>query len=229
MLFVCENFIKNHHPVVEIWTKTCVGDLFCTTLYYTVDGEWGQWSATSPCNRTCGFGYQHRTRQCDNPKPQYGGENCTGLSVHIIPGCNAFPCPRTYVCLFFDFLRWKVPRTFEPARRNYETIIYDLNFMITGLKYHFFILKQKIYIISKRVEMSVMSPVDNGGLSEWSTWGLSVSPCGSTYKMRRRQCDNPKPAYRGAPCTQPLVEYQPVELPPCPGESSTHWTKWRIS
>ena len=41
-------------------------------------GGWGHWSAWGECSRTCGTGAQFRSRQCDNPRPAYGGQPCVG-------------------------------------------------------------------------------------------------------------------------------------------------------
>ena len=41
-------------------------------------GEWGSWSMWSSCTRTCGGGVRGRTRQCDNPGPECGGNICHG-------------------------------------------------------------------------------------------------------------------------------------------------------
>ena len=45
-----------------------------------VDGGWGKWSKWSKCNAKCPKtkGKQMRTRKCDNPVPENGGENCVG-------------------------------------------------------------------------------------------------------------------------------------------------------
>ena len=51
-----------------------------TTSYYyiKVDGAFGDWSEWSECTATCGGGYQTRTRECNNPAPQFGGLDCEG-------------------------------------------------------------------------------------------------------------------------------------------------------
>ena len=53
-------------------------DLIALTLY-SVNGGWGSWS-----NVTCQGGIQLRSRVCDNPIPQNGGNPCAGLNIDVI-------------------------------------------------------------------------------------------------------------------------------------------------
>lgn len=46
-----------------------------------IDGGWSHWTEWSPCSKTCGFGNQFRTRNCDTPKPEKGGKFCDGSPV----------------------------------------------------------------------------------------------------------------------------------------------------
>ncbi|XP_070541671.1 uncharacterized protein [Ptychodera flava] len=72
----------------EIASVTCV-----------VDGGWGKWSAWSPCSVTCGWGIRTRTRQCDNPTPNNGGQNCSETDHQGVSDCrmSAKRCPcQTY-------------------------------------------------------------------------------------------------------------------------------------
>ena len=50
-----------------------------------VDGNWTNWTK---CSKSCDGG--NKTRTCTNPKPQYGGKNCTG---HNVTECNIQSCP----------------------------------------------------------------------------------------------------------------------------------------
>ena len=59
-----------------------------------VHGQWAQWSAYSICSKSCGTGVQQRTRQCSNPAPQYGGDNCIGSGLEET-ACQMPPCPPT--------------------------------------------------------------------------------------------------------------------------------------
>ncbi|CAL9708505.1 unnamed protein product [Knipowitschia caucasica] len=66
-----------------------------------VNGSWSSWSAFSPCSRTCGGGVTHRTRNCNNPKPAFGGHNCVGMDVQA-ELCNRKPCEQTQLDFMAD-------------------------------------------------------------------------------------------------------------------------------
>ncbi|KAK0151400.1 A disintegrin and metalloproteinase with thrombospondin motifs 7 [Merluccius polli] len=73
----------------------------------TVNGGWGQWSTWSHCSRTCGAGVQSAERECNNPKPEFGGKYCTGERKRYRT-CNTKPCLqnnpsfREMLCSEFD-------------------------------------------------------------------------------------------------------------------------------
>uniref|UniRef100_A0A8C6UWE2 ADAM metallopeptidase with thrombospondin type 1 motif, 16 n=1 Tax=Neogobius melanostomus TaxID=47308 RepID=A0A8C6UWE2_9GOBI len=55
-------------------------------------GHWSEWSSWSACSRSCESGVSHRERQCNNPRPAYGGKFCEGSSrSHKL--CNTEDCP----------------------------------------------------------------------------------------------------------------------------------------
>ncbi|XP_073716344.1 A disintegrin and metalloproteinase with thrombospondin motifs 12-like [Misgurnus anguillicaudatus] len=59
----------------------------------TVNGGWGPWSMWSHCSRTCGAGVQSADRECNQPKPEFGGKYCTGERKRYRI-CNTKPCAR---------------------------------------------------------------------------------------------------------------------------------------
>ncbi|CAJ1069213.1 A disintegrin and metalloproteinase with thrombospondin motifs 12 [Xyrichtys novacula] len=73
----------------------------------TINGGWGQWSTWSYCSRTCGTGVQSAERECNNPKPEFGGKYCTGERKRYRT-CNTTPCQintpsfREMLCSEFD-------------------------------------------------------------------------------------------------------------------------------
>ncbi|KAJ8413764.1 hypothetical protein AAFF_G00063620 [Aldrovandia affinis] len=59
-----------------------------------VHGSWSSWSEFSPCSRTCGGGVSFRKRQCNNPRPAFGGSQCAGRDTEA-QLCNRQPCAGT--------------------------------------------------------------------------------------------------------------------------------------
>ncbi|KAM7295476.1 putative thrombospondin-like protein [Ixodes scapularis] len=57
-----------------------------------VDGDWGPWQGYGRCSRTCGGGIQSARRECDSPRPAFGGKYCVGERVRY-RSCNTEPCP----------------------------------------------------------------------------------------------------------------------------------------
>ncbi|KAL4660839.1 A disintegrin and metalloproteinase with thrombospondin motifs 12 [Arapaima gigas] len=78
----------------------------------TVNGGWGEWSAWSHCSRTCGAGVQSAQRECNQPKPEFGGKYCMGerKRYHV---CNTKHCAqerptfREMQCSEFDTVPYR--------------------------------------------------------------------------------------------------------------------------
>lgn len=56
-----------------------------------------------------------------------------------------------------------------------------------------------------------------GGWSAWSAWSQCSSSCGFGQQSRKRDCNNPSPAYDGEPCSGVSVVYQNCVEKECPG------------
>ncbi|XP_077087670.1 A disintegrin and metalloproteinase with thrombospondin motifs 3 isoform X2 [Siphateles boraxobius] len=59
------------------------------------DGAWGAWSKHGSCSRSCGTGVRFRTRQCNNPVPSNGGQDCPGVNYEY-QLCNIDDCPKHF-------------------------------------------------------------------------------------------------------------------------------------
>ncbi|XP_030063567.1 A disintegrin and metalloproteinase with thrombospondin motifs 13 isoform X1 [Microcaecilia unicolor] len=59
-----------------------------------VHGAWSSWSSFSSCSRTCGGGIIRRSRQCNNPRPAFGGHGCDGPGLQA-EMCNTQACSTT--------------------------------------------------------------------------------------------------------------------------------------
>jgi hypothetical protein len=55
------------------------------------DGGWSNWMSWSSCSVTCTNGTKTRSRLCNNPTPQNGGADCSGLSQDLL-NCSAGAC-----------------------------------------------------------------------------------------------------------------------------------------
>ncbi|KAK7934481.1 hypothetical protein WMY93_005377 [Mugilogobius chulae] len=59
------------------------------------DGAWASWSKYGSCSRSCGTGIRFRTRQCNNPVPSNGGQDCPGLNYEY-QLCHTEDCPKHF-------------------------------------------------------------------------------------------------------------------------------------
>ncbi|XP_077162855.1 A disintegrin and metalloproteinase with thrombospondin motifs 13 isoform X2 [Paroedura picta] len=56
-----------------------------------VPGHWSSWTSFMACSRSCGGGVVVRRRQCNNPRPAFGGHPCEGEALQA-EMCNIQPC-----------------------------------------------------------------------------------------------------------------------------------------
>ena len=71
--------------------------IYIISLSVIVHGGWGQWGAWDSCPVTCGGADQSRTRECNNPKPESRGNDCTvdGSKNKETKKCNENQCAGT--------------------------------------------------------------------------------------------------------------------------------------
>ena len=77
------------HSPQQISIK-CVSSI--PSSHVTVNGRYGEWSQWEECSSSCDRGTRTRTRECNNPPPQYGGSACQGESSQQVD-CNIRLCP----------------------------------------------------------------------------------------------------------------------------------------
>merc|ERR1719309_1791426 len=87
---------KCNNPAPAHGGDPCLGDFnqnqICNSQPCPVHGGYSQWSKWTTCSKTCGSGKRARSRQCDNPKPQHGGNGCAGEPFQE-EFCNQHNCP----------------------------------------------------------------------------------------------------------------------------------------
>ena len=67
-------------------------DYLYLTLVVSVNGGWSDWTEYRECSETCGEGIQTRTHECNNPTPQFEGNDCDG-SPEESRTCDIMKCP----------------------------------------------------------------------------------------------------------------------------------------
>eukprot|EP00795_Rhopilema_esculentum_P001012 gene1012-15336_t len=66
----------------------------CNTHECPVHGGYGPWQEYGSCSVTCGGGVKTRRRLCDDPKPAFGGNDCSALGPDTESAqCNTHECP----------------------------------------------------------------------------------------------------------------------------------------
>lgn len=86
------------NPAPKYGGDHCDGEVI-ETMPCPIHGGWGEWSGFGSCSASCEGGQQIRTRLCDSPAPQHGGNDCTadGSSDSDNQACNEDKCP---VCVY---------------------------------------------------------------------------------------------------------------------------------
>ncbi|XP_070581750.1 hemicentin-1-like isoform X2 [Ptychodera flava] len=209
---LCDN------PTPQFGGRACQGSAFdqqiCNIKPCPVDGNWGAWGPWQECSESCGEGTQIRSRQCNNPAPRDGGQDCPQsdtqsrmckVQLCSVDGkwsswsswsmcsksCGTGERQRTRTCT-------------EPAPlhngRYCEGVDYNVDFCNTdGCPVH-------------------------GGWSEWEEWGECSSSCNGGQQKRHRACINPRPSNGGRRCSGSDLEMKVCGLQQCPIDGG--WSEW---
>eukprot|EP01029_Cantina_marsupialis_P006584 TRINITY_DN1727_c0_g1_i7.p1 TRINITY_DN1727_c0_g1~~TRINITY_DN1727_c0_g1_i7.p1 ORF type:complete len:3929 (+),score=1599.98 TRINITY_DN1727_c0_g1_i7:991-12777(+) len=105
----CLGVICGSHGSCGADTGACVctdgyTGLSCSTPP-PVDGapsdSWSEWTA---CSASCGGGIRTASRECDNPAPMYGGDECVDTDLVKQEACNVDPCVMVINGGYSDFV-----------------------------------------------------------------------------------------------------------------------------
>ncbi|PIK61787.1 putative SCO-spondin-like [Apostichopus japonicus] len=64
----------------------------CNQQPCPVHGRWGQWTNWTSCSASCDGGFRWRNRNCSNPAPLWGGDECRGKELQR-KRCSSHLCP----------------------------------------------------------------------------------------------------------------------------------------
>ncbi|KAI4798715.1 hypothetical protein KUCAC02_020536, partial [Chaenocephalus aceratus] len=174
----------------------------CPVRNVTVDGGFGTWSGWSMCSHNDGGSAGSclcRTRGCNNPAPQCGGQHCFGISVEVAncsrngawtPWTSWSPCSTT--CGIGFQVRQRSCSNPTPATED-ECV------NLQGLKENQF-SKEKA---CEETQRDTQRHSGRDGTvtntwpcpthvywSAWSAWDRCTQPCGGGIQSRRRTCEN---------------------------------------
>ncbi|XP_035382200.1 semaphorin-5A isoform X2 [Electrophorus electricus] len=182
----------------------------CPVRNVTVDGHFGSWSSWKACSHSDGVSVgscQCRTRACNNPSPQCGGQQCQGTSVEVAncsrngawtPWTGWTPCSTT--CGIGFQVRQR--SCSNPTPRHGGRVCVGQN-------------REERYCNEH------LPCPPHVYWSAWSPWERCTVPCGGGIQSRRRNCEN------GNECPGCSVEYQSCNALPCPDlKKTTPWTPW---
>jgi hypothetical protein len=226
------------HGAMSARTRACTspepqfGGHFCpnsfvevkniTTKPCAIDAGWTQWSPWTACSVTCGLGGTNtRSRDCCNPRAQYGGKNCRGDAKEA-RFCASAPCavngnwgPWT------EFSKCSVTCgdggiTTRMRACDHPAPAYG-GVYCTGPS-------------SETVDCKESPCPVNGGWGPWSHWSQPTTTCSfHGFVKRMRNCDSPTPGYGGEPCEGESSETKLAPIVPCPIPGGwTSWTGWSI-
>lgn len=104
----------------------------CFVAVKAVQGNYTEWSEWSDCSTSCGTGEKFRTRNCTNPRPAFGGMDCSFIGMdRDVQKCELRPCAGEYYGLlsmqhFGCENRFKVFSNIRTNREKYLKVLIDI-------------------------------------------------------------------------------------------------------
>nr|UTK45904.1 sushi, HYR, ephrin receptor-like, and EGF domain-containing protein [Crepidula fornicata] len=185
---------------------TCVcpadygGDL-CQFL--KVHGGYGEWASWTTCSATCG-GTQQRERECNNPAPQYGGDNCT--ESHVQTAVCTGSCP-----VDGGWGAWQPYSSCSASCEGGEKVRHRT--CDNPLP-----LNNGSNCSGPSTEKDACNTEDcpiDGGWGKWVLGDCSVT-CGTGSALKQRSCNQPVPANGGQDCSGAANVTVACNTGPCP-------------
>ncbi|XP_018012193.1 semaphorin-5A [Hyalella azteca] len=212
------------NPAPQHGGRVCVGldhsEIYCHQLPpCPVAGGWGSWSAWENCSVECGEGIRKRIRLCNNPRPKYGGPNCSGCDEEI-EKCSGTNCPR--IKKLSDWTAWSHDlEGIEGAQRRYRVECSAQMGPSPKLEVEMTHEERLCTYGSPciaTVPLDRIAPTAIGDWEPWSEWSECDRECGIGQQMRWRVCATTE-------CDGPSSQSRPCNQHPCKGMWSC-WSDW---
>ncbi|KAK3601583.1 hypothetical protein CHS0354_027828 [Potamilus streckersoni] len=167
----------------------------CENRQCPQDGGWSEWSEWSNCPATCGTGSKTRSRECNSPRPLFGGRDCIGQGVGVHECDSGVPCP-------IDG-NWGPWTSFGPCRASKCESGFQMRSRACNNPRP---QNRGRYCIGSTVDRFPCSNLEgcliNGDWCNWESWSTCAATClsVSSIQVRNRQCLCPPPQLGGAQC-----------------------------
>ncbi|XP_060071250.1 uncharacterized protein LOC132551155 [Ylistrum balloti] len=190
-------------------SKTCTPSNYCP-----VHGGYSSWGGWGACSVTCASGTQTRTRSCNNPTPQYGGNSCSGSSSEA-KSCTKSACP-----IDGNWANWgswtSCTRTCGGGTKRRSRTCSNPAKAHGG--------KDCAGSSSQDTSCNTQSCAVHGAWASWGSYGSCSRTCGGGVKKRYRTCTNPAPAHGGNDCPNSNEGSASCNTGACPIDGA--WSAW---
>ena len=171
----------------------------------TAFGAWSQ------CSKTCGTGFQTRTRQITK-KADFGGVACPFLGEYR--KCNEKACPID--CVLSDWNLWtactKSCGTGQTSRDRTVAVATDFGGKACG-------------VLAQQKDCNAHACAENCVVSPWGPWSMCTKTCGGGITKKHRTVTRAA-AFGGKPCAT-LNEEKACEAQACPMDCvMAAWSTW---
>ena len=114
-------------PDVNQQTLLCYNHTRCP-----IHGQWSQWTEWTTCSTTCAPTTATKTsnRDCTDPAPDFGGNDCAGTTTSEVANCVVDFCPSTNTLNMHVLIGWLKlcfhQTAFKPEENKDNTVAQDL-------------------------------------------------------------------------------------------------------
>lgn len=186
----------------------------CNVFPCPIHGGYSAWTEFSPCDKTCNNGRKFRTRKCNQPVPQFGGQNCSLLG----PDSEVVECFLRHCPIHGGYSNWS---EYEPCSKSCNTGIKNRTRICNNPEPKYG--GNTCEVLGPAMEAVVCNthpcPI-HGGYTQWTEFSSCSKTCEGGIRVRTRNCSNPTPMHGGRSCSEigPNLEMFSCNKERCPSE-----------
>ncbi|XP_033625738.1 uncharacterized protein LOC117288968 [Asterias rubens] len=188
-----------------------------------IHGGWSEFGEWGDCSDTCGGGVTTHSRLCNNPVPEWGGDDCVGDATED-GECNTNLCP-----IDGNWATWEAWSTCTHScgggTRDHSRTCTDPAPGYGGVDCD-----------GVNFEVGVCGEIEckaDGNWAQWTEWTPCSKSCGFGNRTRERSCSDPAPSHGGLDCPgvgmvdNYFQKEDCMEVYDCPVDGNwTSWTPW---